>query len=98
MATTLTEAPAAPASALRFSTKVLPGNRIELADPALAEGEAVDVIVLIPRSPATVPVPTTPGKPGVWDFIKSLPPGPRSAETWEEIERSLQEERDSWDD
>jgi hypothetical protein len=26
-----------------------------------------------------------------------LPPGPRSARTWDEIERQFQEERDAWD-
>lgn len=31
------------------------------------------------------------------DFIETLPPGPRCFPTWEEYERALQAERDSWD-
>lgn len=33
----------------------------------------------------------------VLEVLDSLPPGPRSASTWDEIERQFQEERRSWD-
>jgi hypothetical protein len=33
----------------------------------------------------------------VLEFLDALPPGPRSAPTWDEIERRFQEERDAWD-
>jgi hypothetical protein len=29
--------------------------------------------------------------------LDSLPPGPRSAPTWDEIERQFREERGAWD-
>ena len=31
------------------------------------------------------------------EWLRSLPPGPRSADTWADVERQLREERDSWD-
>jgi hypothetical protein len=31
------------------------------------------------------------------DFIETLPPGPRCFRTWEEFERAMEAERDSWD-
>ncbi len=33
----------------------------------------------------------------VLEFLDALPPGPRSAPTWDEIERRFQEERAAWD-
>ena len=33
----------------------------------------------------------------ILSFIDSLPDGPRAFTTWEEYERHLQSERDSWD-
>jgi hypothetical protein len=39
----------------------------------------------------------TPPRRSVLDYLDSLPPGPRSAPTWEEIERRFQGERDGWD-
>ena len=33
----------------------------------------------------------------VLEFLDALPPGPRSAPTWDEIERRFQEERNAWD-
>lgn len=81
-------------TAIRLKTTVLPGHRIEVIAPELIEGEAIELIVL------SEPVPP-PNKPegclSTLDFIDSLPPGPRSAASWEEIERSFREERDSWD-
>ena len=60
--------------------------------PEAAAGQVVEVTV-------TVPDPAPADKPamGIYDLIKSFPPGPRSAESWEEIERQFREERDSWD-
>jgi hypothetical protein len=34
---------------------------------------------------------------GVLDYLDSLPAGPRSAPTWDEVERAFQSERDSWE-
>lgn len=77
-------------AALKLKTRVLPGNRVEFAAPELPEGVEVEVFVALPETPAP-----TPG--GVLDFLNSLPPGPRSAATWEEVERNFQEERNSWE-
>lgn len=42
-------------------------------------------------------IPEVPPRRSVLDFLDALPPGPRSAPTWDEIERRFQEERDAWD-
>ena len=55
----------------------------------MTEGEDVEVIV----QPAVARKPRT----HVIDIIESLPRGPRSAPTWDEVERNLQEERNSWE-
>ncbi len=88
-------APSPPAAtvvrtALQFTAKVLPGSRIELSAPGLEEGQAVEVILLLPQTPASERL-------SALDIIKSLPPGPHSYSTWEEFERAFQEERNSWD-
>ncbi len=81
-------------TALRVTTRVLPGRRVEIITPELDEGETVSVVVTpMPaqsKGSATKPL-------SLMEFLDSLPPGPRSAPTWEEIERNLQEDRNSWD-
>ncbi|MBI3945647.1 MAG: hypothetical protein HY321_07000 [Armatimonadetes bacterium] len=38
------------------------------------------------------------GEPqGVWDWLQSLAPVPRTGEEWAAIERELEEEREAWD-
>ena len=82
-------------AALRVTTRVLPGHRVEIVAPELTDGEAVEVFVVMPNISYTV----APARsaPSLMEFLDSLPPGPQSAPTWEEIERNLQEDRDSWD-
>ncbi len=82
-------------TALRVTTQVLPGHRLEIVAPELAEGEAVEVFVVM-EDATHPPVPVT-ARGSLLEFLDALPPGPRSAPTWEEIERNLQEDRDSWD-
>lgn len=81
--------------AVRLQTTVLPGHRIEVSAPELPEGQAVEVIVLVPghNGPHVKPRTT------MADFLESLPkgPSPRLFETWEEYERFLREEKESWD-
>lgn len=77
-------------SALRVTTKVLPGHRVEVIMPELPEGESVEVLV-VPKQPAPETL------CAMLDLIDSLPPGPRSAGTWEEVDKHLQQERDAWD-
>ncbi len=75
---------------LKITTTVLPGHRIVVSAPQLPEGQAVDVVVSIPEAGTGI-------GGSMVDLIGSLPPGPRSATTWEELERSLERERASWD-
>ena len=86
-------------TALRVTTRVLPGHRVEIVAPELPDGEAVDVFVVMPNTAAVLPAaePENGQRGSIWQLIQSLPPGPRSASTWEEIERNLQEDRNSWD-
>jgi hypothetical protein len=80
----------APRAALHMTARVQPGNKIEITAPELTEGQEVDVF-LIPRPSVTNP------HRSVLEFLDSLPPGPRSATTWDEIERQFRQERDAWD-
>jgi hypothetical protein len=77
-------------SALHTTTKVLPGNKIEINAPELPEGTSVEVFLVLP-------VPPEPRHRSVLEFLDSLPAGPRSSKTWTEIEQRIQEERDSWE-
>lgn len=78
-------------TALHTTARVQSGNRIEITAPELKEGQDVDVF-LIPRPSATYHP-----RRSVLEFLDSLPPGPRSAPTWDEIERQFQAERDAWE-
>ena len=77
-------------TALRLETTVLPGHRLEVSAPELPEGVKVEVIVILPQKPK-------PQFGSALEFLESLPPGPRAFSTWDEYERHLKEERDSWD-
>jgi hypothetical protein len=77
-------------SALHTTTKVLPGNKIEINAPELPEGTSVEVFLVLP-------VPPELQHRSVLEFLDSLPAGPRSSKTWTEIEQRIQEERDSWE-
>ena len=75
--------------ALRITTKVLPGNKIEIEIPEAEIGDSVDVFVVLPEK-------VEPKKRSVIEILEEvhakLPP--KSAE---EIDRQLREERESWD-
>jgi hypothetical protein len=77
-------------TALHITARVQSGNKIEITAPELKEGQDVDVF-LVPRPSEPPP------RRSVLEFLDSLPPGPRSAPTWDEIEGQFQEERDAWD-
>ncbi len=68
---------------------MLPGHRIEVTDPILTEGEEVELHI------ATVRI--APRK-SLLDLCREFPEGPRSASTWDDIERNLRAERDAWGD
>jgi hypothetical protein len=77
-------------TALRIETTVLPGNRVEISAPELPVGAKVEVIVTLLEKPE-------PQFGSAYEFIQSLPPGPRAFDTWEEYEKFLQDEKDSWE-
>jgi hypothetical protein len=75
---------------LRLETTVLPGHRLEISDPQLPEGAAVEVIVFLSEKPARA-------RQSMLEFLKTLPPGPLLFKTPEEANRYIQEERDAWE-
>jgi hypothetical protein len=77
-------------SALRTETTILPGHRLEITAPELPEGARVEVIVVLPEK-------AKPQFGSALEFLESLPAGPRAFSTWEEYERHLREEKDSWE-
>ena len=76
-------------STICFKTVVLPGHHIDVSVPELPEGAKVEVIVrlLEKREPAFA---------SALEFLESLPQGPRAFPTWEEYEKHLKDERNSW--
>ena len=76
-------------SALRVTTKVLPGNKIEIQIPEAQIGDNVDVFVILPEKTETK-------KRSVLEIIEESRRR-HPSRTAEEIDRQLQEERSSWD-
>lgn len=76
---------------IKRTSQVQPGHRVEVVAPEFAEGDLVDVVIL-PRGAADVLSPES-----VISFIDALPDGPRACATWEEYERHLGQERNSWE-
>ncbi|MEG3880855.1 hypothetical protein QT972_26180 [Microcoleus sp. herbarium7] len=76
-------------SAIRITTKVLAGDKLEIQVPPGSVGEEVEVFVIIPEKPKS-------GRRKVLELLAEI----RSrhvSRTVEEIDRELQEERKSWD-
>lgn len=76
-------------SALRINTTVLPGGKIEVSDPQLPPGAAVEVIVLLPE-------PSRTGGRSIVDVLAEAP-GQLLFKTAEEVDRYIRDERDAWD-
>lgn len=76
-------------SALRITTKVLPGNKIEVEIPDAQIGDSVDVFVVLPEK-------VEPKKRSVIEILEEAH-AKRPPKSAEEIDRQLQEERESWD-
>ncbi|NMG18700.1 hypothetical protein [Brasilonema bromeliae] len=76
-------------AALRITTKVLPGNKIEIELPEAEIGDTVDVFVILPEKPKVK-------QRSVIEILEEVH-AKRPSKTAEEIDRQLQEERDSWD-
>lgn len=76
-------------SAIRITTKVLAADKLEIQVPPGSVGKEVEVFVIIPEKPQS-------GRRKVLAFLTEI----RSrhvSRTVEEIDRELQEERNSWD-
>lgn len=75
----------------RIRTKVLSGNRIEVCTPDLPEGASVEVLVWEVAEPAL--------RFTLYEWLTAAPPQskPATADSWEEYERLLRQERESWD-
>jgi hypothetical protein len=86
-------------TAIRETVTVKAGGVIEVRSPALREGDRADVIVLVEQAPAAAAAQplTSPPPATMLELVDSLPPGPRSAATWDEVERNFREEREAWD-
>ena len=76
-------------AALRITTKVLPGKRIEINLPDSEIGEDIEVIIVLPEKPKNKQRRAL----EILDAAHKLGP----FRTPEEIDRYIQEERDSWD-
>ncbi|ELS01457.1 hypothetical protein Xen7305DRAFT_00011610 [Xenococcus sp. PCC 7305] len=75
--------------ALHLTTKVLPGNKIEIEIPEGSIGDTVDVFVVMPEKPQQK-------KQSVLELIEESR-SKHARRSAEDIDRQLQEERDSWD-
>jgi hypothetical protein len=76
-------------SAIRITTKVLAGDKLEIQVPPGSVGEEVEVFVIIPEKPQG-------GRRKVLELLTEI----RSrhvSRTVAEIDRELQEEKNSWD-
>ncbi|MBW4666698.1 MAG: hypothetical protein KME60_04455 [Cyanomargarita calcarea GSE-NOS-MK-12-04C] len=76
-------------STLHITTKVLPGNKIEIQVPEAQIGDSVDVFVVLPEK-------AEPKRRSVLDIIEESRKR-HPSRTAEDIDRQLQEERESWD-
>jgi hypothetical protein len=75
--------------ALRITTKVLPGNKIEIEIPEAEIGDSVDVFVILPEK-------AQPKRRSVLEIIEQSRRR-HASRTAEDIDRQLQQERLSWD-
>jgi len=75
--------------AFHLTTKVLSGNKIEIEIPESSIGDTVDVFIVLPEK-------TKEKKRSVLEFIEESR-SKHAQRSAEDIDRQLQEERDSWD-
>ncbi len=75
--------------ALHLSTKVLPGNKIEISAPELPVGNTVEVFVILKSSSSRT-------RRSAIELLDELP-GQRLFKTPEEADQYLHEERSAWE-
>jgi hypothetical protein len=78
------------ATALHIKTTVQPGGKIEISAPELAEGQQVNVFVVVEEAEETT------RKRPVLEVIAEFT-GHRLFKTAEEVDAYIREERDSWE-
>ena len=76
-------------SALHFTARVQPGGKIQIEAPGLIEGQPVEVFVILPHA-------YSPPPRSALDIIEAYR-AQRSPRSAEDIDRQIQEERDSWE-
>ena len=80
----------------RITTDVHDDRRVVLTlPPEVPTGQAELVVSVASASAANKESTVQFGS--ALEFLQSLPPGPRAFKTWEEYERHLRQERESWD-
>lgn len=92
-------------TAFRLKTRVLPGHRIEVVAPEIAEGVDIELIVLPPstesselqKTESADTLEALQNKVSFLDFVQTVAPGPRPFATWEAYEHALQEEKQAWE-
>jgi hypothetical protein len=77
-------------SAIRITTKVLSGNKVEIELPPGSVGADVEVIVILPE------LPDAPSRSAI-DIINEAHSRQQLFRTPEEVDRYIREERDSWE-
>jgi hypothetical protein len=75
--------------ALHLTTKVLPGNKIEIEIPEGEIGDTVDVFIVLPEKPKAK-------KRSALEIIAESR-SRNELRSAEDIDRQIQEERESWD-
>ena len=76
-------------AALRVTTRVQPGGKIEVSDVHLPAGKSVDVIVLFPESDDST-------RRSIVDVLAESP-GHLTFQTAEDVDAYLRQERDAWE-
>jgi hypothetical protein len=76
-------------AALRVQTTILPGGKIEIVDPQLLPGKAVEVIIVLLESP-------TVERHSAIDILADLE-GQRLFKTAEDVDAYLRQEREAWE-
>ncbi len=76
-------------TAVRLTSTVQPGGRVEVSSPRLPSGKTVEVIVLFPQEPDAA-------RRSVTDILAEAP-GRLAFQTADDADAYIREERDAWD-
>lgn len=76
-------------SSIHITTKILPGNKIEIQIPEASIGDTVDVFIVFPNQSES-------NRVSAIDLIEQIR-SKISFRTSEDINKQLQDERNSWD-